>query len=58
MGEPSIALHRLVVEAGGIYYFRVRFLEYGQSKLGLEAVDEDEGKFPIQTTTQVKSRPK
>jgi len=31
------------------------FLENrNQNKLGLDAVDEDEGKFLIQTTTQVK----
>ena len=58
-GEPSIALLHLAARAGEIYYLRVRFLPpRNHGTLGLDAVDEDEGKFLIQTTTQVTSRPK
>ncbi len=56
----SIALKRLVVSAGGVYYLRVRFLSRvnGGIFLGLSTVDEDEGRFLVDTSSHAISHPK
>ncbi|MHB8302402.1 MAG: hypothetical protein ACYDC6_06120 [Acidobacteriaceae bacterium] len=57
-----IALHHIVTKAGGVYYFRIRFLYPlyvpGNFFLGLEPADEDEAQFLIQTSAHSTSHPK
>ncbi len=52
MSLNSIALRRLTLKDGEISYLRVRFLNPGAGGafLGLESVDEDEGKFLVETS--------
>jgi len=50
--QDSIALKRVEAKSGTIYYLRVRFLypSGGGAFLGLETVDEDEGKLLVGTS--------
>jgi hypothetical protein len=58
--QDGIILHRLNVEAGKTYYFRMTVaLTRLQRRIPfLEEVDEDEGRFLVQTTTHATSHPK
>jgi hypothetical protein len=52
ISTDSIALKRVEAKSGTIYYLRVRFLFPGAGGrfLGLEPVDEDEGRFLVETS--------
>jgi len=52
ISQDSIALKRVEAKSGIIYYLRVRFFYPAGAGifLGLEPVDEDEGKFLVETT--------
>lgn len=61
-GPESIALQGIHAEGGKTYYFRVRFLNsYGGSRfllLGIEAADDDEGQYLVESSVSVTSHPK
>lgn len=58
--ENSIALRRIMMNSGQVYYVRVRLLypAEGGISLGLETVDEDEGKFLVDSSAYSESHPK
>lgn len=57
--ENSIALRRIIMDNGQVYYVRVRFLypAEGGISLGLETVDEDEGRFLVDSSAYSESHP-
>ena len=58
--ENSIALRRIMVDSGQVYYVRVRLLypAEGGISLELETVDEDEGRFLVDSSVYSESHPK
>jgi hypothetical protein len=58
--QDGIILHRMNLEAGSTYYFRIRYAMNGTDNglTLLDEVDEDEGRFLVQTTPHATSRPK
>jgi hypothetical protein len=58
--ENSIALRRIILDPGQIYYVRVRLLypAEGGLSLGLDKVDEDEGKFLVVSSVYSESHRK
>ena len=58
--QDGIILHRLNLEPGKAYYFHIRYAMNGTSYglTFLDEVDEDEGRFLVQTTPHATSHPK